>query len=521
MRPRRAPGGERRIIIVHRHQSLCAAGIVLAALGWGVARSAAAEPSEDLSGLRAELERLAQENRELRDTVTGLAQEVRAARDAARAAEDMARVRTPLPAVSAPPSGAAMRSDTALLSRSLGRANFQLLDVSLDVLAAGGFSSATDEELEALQGGDHDPRQRGFTLQAAELFLAGAVDPYVDAQASIVYFLDPEGETRIELEEAFVLTRQLPFGLEEHGFQLEAGHFFTEFGRLNPLHAHLWSWQDQPLILSRFFGEDGMRGPGLRVGWLTPLPWFSELHFGIQNAKGETMVSFFANDEVFEERPIGGRPFAEERVGSPGDLVKLLRWVNGFDVSDTLSGQVGLSGLFGPNATGPDGRTRVYGADVVLKWRPLQTDRGWPFLIFEAEILRRAYKADDFTGCLEEEDCASPVFVAEDTLRDWGYYAQLLWGFQRNWAVGLRYEHASGDGPGFDAAEEMFVSRDNDPFRADRTRIAPLLIWHPSEFSRIRLQYNYDRADHLPGKNEHSVWAGLEFLFGAHPAHTY
>ena len=43
-----------------------------------------------------------------------------------------------------------------------------------------------------------------------------------------------------------------------------------------------------------------------------------------------------------------------------------------------------------------------------------------------------------------------------------------------------------------------------------------------TEFSRLRLQYNYDLARHLPGDDEaHSIWCGVEFLFGVHPAHKY
>jgi hypothetical protein len=63
--------------------------------------------------------------------------------------------------------------------------------------------------------------------------------------------------------------------------------------------------------------------------------------------------------------------------------------------------------------------------------------------------------------------------------------------------------------------------RDDDPFRDNRQRLSPLLLWHPSEFSRLRLQYNYDRADHLEDKDAHSVWLGVEFMYGAHPGHTY
>lgn len=489
------------------HLAWVAQGLALATLAFGAPRASGAEASSgELERLRQQLEQLALQNREMQQTLRRLEGEVQRARDEARAAGEMARARSSEPRIPPGAYGAPVGTDGSLLSRSFGRSNLQLLDLSLDVLAAAGGSGATDEELANLQGGDHDPRQRGFTLQQAELSFIGAVDPFLSGEAHLIYFLDPEGESRFEIEEAFLTTQMLPFALEEHGLQIEAGQFFTEFGRLNPVHPHAWNWQDQPVILTRLFGEDGMRGPGVRLGWLTPLPWFSEFHFGLQNSKGETMVSFLANDEVFEERPIGGRPFAEERVGSPGDLVKLLRWVNGFDLSDEVTTQFGVSGLFGPNATGPDGRTRIYGADLVVKWRPLQTDRGWPFLVFESEIMRRSYRTDD---------------SFEDTLRDWGGYAQLLWGFRRNWALGLRYEYARGEGSNFDVDAGTLVSRSTDPFRDDRHRASPLLAWHPSEFSRLRLQYNYDRADHLDGKDAHSVWAGIEFLFGAHPAHSY
>jgi hypothetical protein len=472
-------------------------------------------------GIQQQLDALARENAELRRTVETLAGEVRAARDEARAAAEQAGT-TPLAAAAAAPPP----RDAALLS--LGGGRVQLLDLSLDVLAAAGWSQADDGQLEILQGGGHDPRQRGFTLQQAELSLKGAVDPYFTGEAHLIYFLDPEGESRFELEEAFVTTTSLPFALHERGAQLELGHFFTEFGRINPQHPHQWDWMDQPVVLSRFFGEDGMRAPGVRLGWLLPLPWASELHLGAQNADGETMLSFLASDEAFEERAIGGRPFAEVGVRSPKDLLYLARWVNGVDLSDTTSAQLGASFVTGPNASGRDGRTHVLGSDLVVKWRPLASDRGWPFVTFQAELLGRRYEADGFALCLDEEDCASTTIgVDGDRLDDWGFYTQLLVGFRRPWAAGFRVEHAAGSGKSFDLEASLagddadFVSADDDPFRGDRTRIAPLLVFHPSEFSRLRLQANYDWADAPELGDALSVWAGIEFLFGAHPAHAY
>ena len=416
---------------------------------------------------------------------------------------------------SAAPAAAATPSD--LWSRQIGAARLRLIDISLDVLAAAGGSTVDDDVLQDLQGGAHDPRKNGFTLQQAELGFAGAVDPYFRAETYIVYSLDPiEGESVVEIEEAFATTQSLPWGLE-----LEAGHFFTEFGRINPRHPHQWEWQDQPVVNTRLFGGDGMRAPGARIGWLTPLPWFSELHYGIQNANGETMVSFLANDEVFEERAIGGRPFTDRDVDGIGDLVHLARWDNSWDLTPQTAVKVGLSGLYGPNPTGEDAETWIYGADFVAKWRGARSLRGWPFLLLQAEIMRRDYEAAGFTFEAEPDDPADDVAVAGDTLHDWGLYTQALYGFDLGWAAGLRFDWADGDGAGFDPETAELVGRGDDPFRDRRWRLSPLLAWYPTEFSRLRLQYNYDDADHLDDGHAHSMWLGLEVLFGAHPAHKF
>jgi hypothetical protein len=383
----------------------------------------------------------------------------------------------------------------------------KLIDISMDALFAAGSSTADDESLQTLQGGGHDPRKRGFTVQNVELSLMGAVDPYLTGESHIIFFLDPlSGETEVELEEIFLTTQALPYGL-----QLEAGHFFTEFGRLNPRHPHQWHWQDQPIINTRLFGPDGMRGPGFRLGWLTPLPWFSELHIGVQNANGETMASFLANDEFFEERAIGGRPFVDRGVRTLKDLVYLARLDNSWDLTEEVTAKVGLSGLYGPNATGPDAETWIYGTDLLVKWRPAENERGWPFLAWESEVMKRDYEAAAF---FDDSDPLDIIDLPAKTLRDWGLYSQVLYGFHPGWAAGVRYEYAKGSGQSVDG-------RSADPFRDNRQRLSPLLLWHPSEFSRLRLQYNYDRADHLEDDEAHSVWLGVEFMYGAHPAHTY
>jgi hypothetical protein len=103
------------------------------------------------------------------------------------------------------------------------------------------------------------------------------------------------------------------------------------------------------------------------------------------------MASFLASEEFFEERPIGDRPFVDREVKSSKDMVYLARLDNAWDITDDTTMKIGLSGLYGPNATGTEAETRIYGADLVVKWRPRQTERGWPFLILESEIMKRDY----------------------------------------------------------------------------------------------------------------------------------
>jgi hypothetical protein len=395
----------------------------------------------------------------------------------------------------------------ALLSRQVGGATLRLIDISADLLVAAGGSTENDAAIALLQGGGHDPRQNGFTLQSLELSLGGAVDPYFTADAHITLFIDNAGETLLELEEAFATTQALPFGL-----QARVGFFLTEFGLINPTHVHAWDWVDQPVILSRLLGEDGLRQVGLRVSWLAPLPWFSQFYVGMQNARGETALSFLANDVVFAERAIGRRPFVARTVNGPEDLLYLLRWENSWELGQALTSKLGFSALFGPNATGPDGRTIIYGADLKMLWRPVQHFRGWPFLRWHMEFVQRDYRADAFVGVIDGMD----VTLDKATLHDWGVYTQALYGFVHRWAAGLRFEYATGSG-----ASVGEGGRQADPFRDDRYRVSPLLVWYASEFARLRLQYNYDRADHLTDETAHAVWLVLEALIGTHPAHKF
>ena len=275
--------------------------------------------------------------------------------------------------------------------------------------------------------------------------------------------------------------------------QVKAGHFFSEFGRLNPAHPHTWDFVAQPLVNARMFGGDGLRNPGARVSWLMPTPFYSELFLAVQNAGGETAPSFLsvAGEEMF------GRPLGERQVRAAADLLYVPRWAVSFEPSETQTVLLGLSGAFGPNATGDDGRTRIAGADVSWKWKPIDADRGFPFVRVQAEAMQRSYEADSAPG------------FAEATFDDWGAYGQLVWGFRPRWLVGARYDRVGGD----------VGDAPDDPILVSRWRGGVNLTWFPSEYSKLRLQYDHDRRD-VYGDAD-SVWLQFEFLLGAHAAHKF
>ena len=378
-----------------------------------------------------------------------------------------------------------------LYSVSAGdKGRLRLKGVSLDTNIVGGYSSERDDaEIRRLHGGGHDPDRTGFTVQAVDLGIYGALDPYFDAQANIVFLLNEEGETKVELEEAFMRTKNLPLGLE-----FEAGMMFTEIGAFNPMHIHGWRWIDQPIIMSRVFGGDGMRAPGLRAAWKAP--WNGTFHITGQNPIGETMVSFLANDEFFGESPIGGRALKENAIDGIGELVWTGRYTQHIE-SGKFHVDLGLSGAIGPNATGRNANTYIWGADFTAN-RKLSNDRS---LFVYLEWLHRIYEA-----------AADPASgFAEDTLDDYGMVAELLYGFNKKWSAGARYEYVHGSGE----SVGNFASREADPNRDTRHRFSPLLAWQFAPGAKLRLQYNYDQTNRLAKNDAHSVWLGFNWSIGA------
>jgi len=420
---------------------------------------------------------------------------------------------SPGPGVTAPPpTGAFPTTDTSVVtsapetisSTGAGASLTQpitigggknYMNISFDGLFALAYSSARD--LDNIEVGDHDPQQRGFNARNIELAFDGAVDPYFEGFANIVFKLDNDNGTDVEVEEAFMQTTSLPFNL-----QLKAGQFFAAFGRLNPTHPHTWDFADTPLVNGLFLGPDGLRGVGAQTSWTLPLPWYSQLIFASQNGRGSTGFSFRnpGDDGMFFDRITTDR----EARGLQ-DFVWIPRWENSVDLSPTQVVLAGISGAFGSNETGANSRTQIYGADFLYKWKSSHAEGGFPFLKWQTEAMYRRFQAGQG---------ANESFPVAETFHDWGLYSQVLWGFKKGWVAGIRGDYV-----------DMQDSKFTDGLdRQSRWRISANLTWYPTEFSKIRLQYNQDFLEEnffLSGRQVESVFLQWEFILGSHGAHKF
>jgi hypothetical protein len=298
--------------------------------------------------------------------------------------------------------------------------------------------------------------QPTFVFQEVEMGMQAVVDSYFRADAFVSF--TPDG---VDVEEAYATTLALPGNL-----QLRAGKFFSPFGRMNQQHPHVWEFVDPPLARGRLLAKEVLSGPGLVASWLAPTPWFTQLELAAQDTA----------------------PFD----GLSPELTGLARLLQYFPLTEAASVGVGLSGA--RRREGAAGASRDLGAvDVYLRDRPASSRS---YLAVQGELyLRKFHDAPVAGGAPGELESGKP---------EHGFWAQAFWRQDAFLGYGARYEEAPAAGSSAPGTER---------------RVAGVLDWYPSEFSRIALETSYDR---LPGGRD--GFEGLlhfEFAIGAHGAHPF
>jgi hypothetical protein len=200
-----------------------------------------------------------------------------------------------------------------------------------------------------------------------------------------------------------------------------------------------------------------------------------------------------------------GRETTDREVRGLQDFVWVPRWENSVDLSPTQTVLVGVSGAFGSNETGANSRTQIYAADLLYKWKSPCAEGGFPFVKWQTEAMYRRFEAG------RGVDQSFPV---AETFHDWGMYSQVIWGFKKGWTAGVRG----------DVLQMQNSAYTDDPTRQSRSRISGDITWYPTEFSKLRLQYNHDFLDgndFLSSSQADSLFLQFEFILGAHGAHKF
>ena len=246
-----------------------------------------------------------------------------------------------------------------------------------------------------------------------------------------------------------------------YGLRLKGGKFKSEFGRLNMKHQHAWEFSNVPLVFESMFGQEGLNDEGLQLQWVAPTDFY--LMAGVEAMQGSNENSFGDTDGI-------------------NLMVSYLK--SAVDLGDMTTLLGGVTYMQGKNGFGD---TKIYGADLTLK----TNFDSYSSITWQNELLYR------------EKDLENGL-VADQA----GLYSQLIYDYNQNWSGGIRYD-------------TIFKNVTDEPEGLDK--YSAMLMYRPFEFTKLRLQYSYDKSKYFAGeqKNVQEILLDLTFEAGAHGAHAF
>jgi len=356
-----------------------------------------------------------------------------------------------------------------------------------EISVIGIFAAAYYSESDPVVFAENDPENTGVNLQELEFGFQSYVDSYFRFDA----FLSVSREG-LEIEETYATTlMSLPANS-----LFRVGIIRSKFGRINQLHRHNQNFVTLPIVAAEFLGEH-LNPTQIEANFLLPVPWYME--FTASGGTPDVETASFGSDEDANDL---------------GLLLYSFHLTNFFELSDSLGMSLGGSFATGSNSSGPGNRTNLYGVDFFSKYRPQQSH---PFreLQLQAEFMYRDAETD------------------EGDRGDWGLYAQAVYRFAQRWNAGIRYGITDTNDPisEEDDHEDEFLEVDGGEEEdghghegelglfGKQYRVSSMLTFNPTEFSRIRLQYDYLKQDFA--EDQHGIFLQFQYAIGAHGAHTY
>jgi len=306
-----------------------------------------------------------------------------------------------------------------------------------------------------LEDPDGAPTSRtGLFAQQVELHMAAQADTDLVAQVTLLLPRGSRTVDRVDIGETFVIARLSPV------LELKAGRFYADFGWHNLLHPHEFPFLDQPLVLERLFGVDGIDEVGLGLRRSLPTPWDASI--SIQLLSGDNLRWGSRTDE---------------------DLLHTVYVDNVWDIESGTTVELGGSWAGGGNI---DERfTHALGANLNVEW-----PRG---------------TADELGLRWQMEYALTSEDLRAGRRNTGGVSSFVQYRFARRWWAQGRYDYYG-------------LPREKGEGWEDR--ISVLFAFVPNRYAPLRLQYSRWRVDEL-GRGFNQYHIQLNFTIGPHPAHRY
>jgi hypothetical protein len=365
-----------------------------------------------------------------------------AALEGSRAAEATPAPAAPAPTATVPPGAAGEGAAGALPVYGGAAAASKVFNP--DIAAIGNFVGVAGPS-----PGSGEP---ALSLQESELSFQAVVDPYARADFFLTF-----GPEEVGVEEGYITFPTLP-----GGFLAKVGKMREAFGRVNTEHPHTLPFADLPLISRNLLGGEALNDSGLSLSRLLPVPGF------FLEATGQV---YRGESDVF-------------KAPTRGDLQYVGRLRGYQDISESTNLDVGGSIAYGNNGVTADSKTRLIGADLTLRYRPLRRSIYTSVLVRGEAVWSR------------REDPAGTVDA-------FGAYGYLGYQFARRWTAGVRLDTS-------ERAETAGLRDRGGSF---------ILTYRPSEFSLVRTQYR--RTTFAEEKPVNELLFQFLFAIGAHGAHPF
>lgn len=356
------------------------------------------------------------------------------------------------------------------------------------------FSISTNDAEESNAHSDDGHNDFKFStpvgrLDEIELALQGYLNPY--ARGDI--FLSWHGlEGKVEIEEAYAsFVRGLPLDLN-----IRAGKYLVEFGKLNTLHPHAWSFVNQPFVLKNFLGEEGLNMLGLSASSLLPTgDLYSRITFDVLRK----LTADVHTDELDSHAHETASMVLEDTLTDPRYFFSS-RLMTFFPVTEYSDLELGISGLTGIHDRYYDERFYYGNLDFKYKWKPSM----YQSLTLQGEWLinfRKAFRDGDTTYFIENGKRVSKQFLST------GFYFFGDYQFAKRYTVGARVDYA-----------QFPYSNDDYEYGA-----SVFFGFYPVEETTVfRLQFSHTKLNlGNESKNINSITLQFIFSLGPHRAHTF